>query len=572
MRELGTVIKLMVTEKKNIFLAIVFGFLAAISSVGLMGTGGYLISQAALQPPLYTLTITIVSVRFFGLARAGARYVERYVSHKATFSILGKLRVYFYDKMEPLAPAIFMNYRSGDILSRVVADVESLQYFFLRVVYPPLVMLVVFLATGILLLTFSWQMAIALIGGLLIVGILLPALLTYATKNNGYQLRHKRSELSSQATEFFFGFVDLKMNRQLKHKQSELEHTSRELIKEQEKNSNITGVGESLALVGSFLTAWVVLIIGIVLVEAGHINGVFLAMLVLVALTVFEAATPVAALPSHLEESRIAASRLFNLTGQQPIQLEQQLIQDVDDKTPVPIAFQNVHFAYPNEERKALQGINYTLEPGKKVAIVGPSGSGKSSIVNLLLKYYESFEGSIRLGEIELANYTPEAARQFFGVVSQANHFFHASVRQNLLLAKPQATDEELAQVLAQVQLEHISLDDILSEKGASLSGGERQRLAIARMILKDAPMLLLDEPTTGLDSITEQEVLSVLWPQIAKKSVIYITHRLVGLEKMDEILVINKGQIIEQGSFAELMHNQGYFYQLKQLEAERIG
>ena len=587
MRGLASLLRVMVTEKKDILLAVFFGFTAAISSVGLMSTGGYLISQAALHPPLYTLTLTIVAVRFFGIARAAARYAERYVSHRATFSILGKLRVFFYDKIEPLAPAIFMNYRSGDLLSRVVADVESLQYFFLRVVYPPIVMLFVFLATWYLLLLFSWQIAIALFLGLLIVGFVIPILFVYLSRNNGYQLRQKRSQLSVQATEFLFGFIDLKMNRQLEKKTAELEFLSQELLDEQNKNGILAGAGESLSMTVAYLTAWTVLFLGIVFVEAGKIGGVFLALLVLAALTVFETATPMASIPSHIEESKVAAGRLFRLTKkkEQPAdgQIESYSEAETGEKakTPdqqllippeiVPIEFKGVGFTYPGEERPALKNASFSLTLKKKVAIVGPSGSGKSSLLNLLLKFYEYQHGSIYLGDKELKEFSPEEARRYFSVVSQSNHFFNDTVRANMLLAKTDAGDAELTQLLKQVQLKSISLDDNLDEKGLGLSGGERQRLAIARMVLKDAPILLLDELTTGLDSLTEKEILSTLWPLIEHKSVIYITHRYVGLEKMDEIIVVNGGAIIEQGTFAELIKKKGYFYQLKQLETEKI-
>lgn len=212
MKELVALTKVMAAEKKAIMLSILLGFIASISSVGLLGTGGYLISQAALYPPLYTLTMTIVFVRFFGLSRAASRYAERYFSHKATFTILGKLRVYFYDKIEPLAPALFATYRSGDLLSRVVADVDRLQFFFLRVFYPPLVMVVVFITTGLIIYTYSLGMALVLFGGFLVVGFIIPFIFTFLTGNIGYQLRANRSQLSVVITEYLFGFTDLRTN------------------------------------------------------------------------------------------------------------------------------------------------------------------------------------------------------------------------------------------------------------------------------------------------------------------------------------------------------------------------
>ncbi|MFN7249303.1 MAG: thiol reductant ABC exporter subunit CydC [Anaerobacillus sp.] len=595
MKELLTLTKVMMAEKKAVFLAILLGFIAAISSVGLIGSGGYLISQSALQPPLYTLTLTIIAVRFFGLARAASRYAERYFSHKATFSILGKLRVYFYDKIEPLAPALFSTYRSGDLLSRVVADVDRLQYFFLRVFYPPFVMVVVFIATGVLIYTFSIGLSIILFLGLVVVGFVIPLIFTLFTQNHGLKLREKRSQLSVETTEYLYGFTDLRTNRRLKAKQKEIETISEKLIEEQEKDGLLAAKGESISLTLAFLTAWFTLLFGVIYVENGTLSGVYLAMLVLITLTVFEAATPMAIIPGHLDESKVASERLFQLTGdkgatQEPSrktseETSQQTSQETSQETsheigkevgttitePFKINFTNVSFSYPNTARKAINNITFEVAAKKKIAIVGASGSGKSSLVNLLLKFYGNYEGDISLAGKRLAEISEDEARNLFAVVAQENHFFSSTIRENLLLAKPEATDDELALVLADVSLSHLSLDNQLIEKGLSLSGGERQRLAIARMLLKDAPVLLLDEPTTGLDSITEQEVLSVLWPKIEHKSVIYITHRLVGLEKMDEIIVFEKGEIGEQGSYQQLIEQQGHFYELTKLEKERI-
>lgn len=575
MRELWKLVQIMMSEKKPILLSILLGFLAAISSVGLLGTGGYLISKSALHPPLYTLTMTIVFVRFFGLARAASRYAERYVSHEATFSILGRIRVYFYDKIEPLAPALFANYRSGDLLSRVVADVERLQYFFLRVVYPPIVMVVVFITTGVILYAFSISMAIVLFVGFLIVGFGVPVVFSYFTKNIGSKLREKRSQLSVEMTEYIFGFVDLKSNLRLEAKKEEINAISDELIATQKKDGLVAGLGESVSLTIAYITAWIVLFVGVIFVQGDQLNGVYLAMLVLATLTVFESATPMAAVPGHIEESRVSATRLFELTKQRKDEPEENPPVYVHDKNKalqaLPITISGITFSYPNDERKALKDVKLEIPAKKKIAIVGASGSGKSSLVNLMLKFYTDYTGDIYLGDKNLSKYTEEEAREYFGVVAQSNHFFNETVRSNLLLAKPHATDPELQTALHQVSLTSVSLDDKLSEKGLSLSGGERQRLAIARMILKDAPILLLDEPTTGLDSLTEKEVLSVLWPLVKEKSVLYITHRLVGLQQMDEIVVLNKGEIVEQGTYDDLLQQQGYFYQLKQLEREKI-
>ncbi len=552
MKELARLASLLKYEKMNITLAVACGFVAAISSVGLMATSAYLIAQAALHPPLYTLTLVIVGVRFFGLARAGFRYLERYVSHRATFSILGKLRVFFYERIEPLAPAIFQHHRSGDLLSRVVSDVESLQYFFLRIVYPPLILLLVFIATSILLGSFDVQLAWYLIAGLLAVGLIMPIILTYFSGRIGAALSGQRGLLATGVTDLLFGYVDLKTNSALQQKTTKVVAQAEELEQKQRKATNLSGLSESLQITIAFITAWTILVVAIKLVEQDAIGGVYLALIVLAALTAFEAASPMATIPWQLEDNRTAAQRLFSLNNHQGVKIKtpdyhQAGTKDLKSESinNYNIKIKDLSFAYPGQDRLALENISLNLEEGKKIAVIGHSGSGKSTLVNLLLRFYDCAPEKILFGDRDIREYAPDQIRSFFGVVAQANHFFNDTVRENLLLAKPQATDEELIQVLKQVSLNSISLDQGIGERGLALSGGERQRLAVARMVLKDAPVLLLDEPTANLDGVTERQILDILWPLAKGKTVLYITHRKAGLEDMDQILKLDNGRLI---------------------------
>ncbi|MBU9722963.1 MULTISPECIES: thiol reductant ABC exporter subunit CydC [Bacillaceae] len=564
-------LRLMTKEKKYICLAILFGFLAAISSIGLLGAGGYLISQAALEPPLYTLTLTIIAVRFFGLLRAGSRYGERYMSHKATFRILGRLRAYVYDLLEPVTPQIFSKYRSGDLLARMVSDVDRLQFFFLKVVYPPVVMVIVFLLTGIFLIRFSLLLTVVLWLGFFFVAIAVPMILSMVQKRMKPVLREKNGALSNEVSELFYGFTDLKTNLQLSKKNEATEYESAELINAQEREHIVQLKGETIAKGISFMVALGVLFLGVMLVNAGEVNGVMLALLVLVSLTVFETATPMVELPGHIEESHEAERRVFSVSDQdlKPI-VEKGEIGVASSRFPQSITFQNVSFAYPGNERSSLKGISFRVNPGEKVAIVGPSGSGKTTVLQLLLQFYYGYSGEINIGNHDIKLMNEESTRELFSVVMQENYFFQDTVKKNLLLAKPNGTEAELKRVLEAVSLQKLPLETMVN--GMEISGGERQRLAIARMLLKDAPIVLLDELTTGIDSITEQEIFSVLWPHVRGKSVIYITHRLRDLHLMDKIIVIDKGRILEQGTYKELMKKQhGYFRRLKQLEQELV-
>lgn len=571
-------LKFMAKEKKQVLLAFLLGFFAAISSVGLMGTGGYLISKAALEPPLYTLTFAIIAVRAFGISRAASRYGERYYSHKATFTILGRIRMYVYDKMEPIAPKIFSYFRSGDILSRVVSDVDRIQFFFLRVVYPPLVMIAVFLCTMIFMINFSLGMTFLLIIGLIIASIVIPAVFAALLKKGYPNMREKNSHLWNHATDILYGFVDLKTNLRLNSKSEALEKASEQLIAAQEKSNIIEMRAETISFFVSLVITWGVLFIGTYQVVTGSLNGVFLAMLVLITLTVYETSTPISSLPSQINESYEAGKRLFSVTEKNMNHVTR--VGDSTEKVqfsittdrPVPIEFKNMSFAYPNSERLTLKNIQFTIEPKEKVAIVGHSGSGKSTLIQLLLQFQTDYEGSITVDGKELKTIDYEENRKLYSVVLQENHYFYDTVKNNLLLANPDATDEQLRKVLDDVALNHLTLDYMLTERAMNISGGERQRLAIARMLLKDAPIVLLDELTTGIDAVTEREILSILWPHVQEKSVVYITHRLRDLDKMDKIIVMDKGRIVEQGTYDELVSDEeSYFYRIKKLEEELV-
>lgn len=570
MGQLRSLLKVIFQEKNRIALAALMGFVANISSVGLMATAAYLISQGALHPPLYSLTLVIVGVRFFGLARAASRYAERYFAHAATFSILGRLRVYFYQALEPLVPAVFNRYKSGDLLARIVGDVESLQYFFLRTVYPPVVMWLVFLATSIVMGFFSPKLAAILLGGLLVAGMMVPLGIIWHNKKFANNISFIKAELAHCVAEFVHGFIDIKINGQMVNKKNKIKHISRQILQEQYRSANLSGAAESILLTTSFLTAWLILVVSISLVEAEILPGVLLALVVLVGMTVFEAATPMATVPGQLAEQKIAADRLYSLIESSPI------IPNVEKKPVQPLCttvqFKEVSFSYPEETELALSQVSFQLTAGKKIAVVGASGSGKSSIINLLVKFYDWQQGDIYLGGINLREYSGEDVRKYMGVVSQENHFFNDTLRSNLLLANKKATDQQLRHVLAQVSLSHLDLDSIIGERGLALSGGERQRAAFARILLKDAPIVLLDEPTANLDPVTAREVESVLWPLLQDKAVLNITHDLTRLENMDEIIVMAKGTIVERGSLDQLLQRKTYFYKLWQLQRETLG
>lgn len=570
MKDLALVVKLTVMEKKDIFLSMIFGFVTGIAAVGLFAASGYLISKAALAPPLYALIVLTASVKMLGFIRAFSRYGERYFSHRATFTMLSNLRVSFFEKLEPLAPGIFQKFRSGDLLARIVGDVETLQNFFLRVFYPPIVLVMVFLSTIIFTSFYSIYVAFLLLVGLLLTSFIVPAIFTLKQRTVDRQVRERRGELSTEVTEFLYGFRDLKIYQQLKEKEARLGEVSTAYIKEQQQEGIQQIFSHSTNLMVSLIISWSILGVGAFLVAGGQMDGIFLAMFLMISLTVFENATPMAVFPSHLQDSRQAATRLFSVVGKDE-EAESKTGHEIRELLPEiqapAIEVDDVSFSFQEEIRQTIKHVSLSLPAGSKTAIVGPSGSGKSTLLQLLLKISSVDQGDIRMDGIPIERVAQESIWEKANVVLQKNHFFYGSLRENLQLAKETASDDEMEAVLATVQLEHFSLSGKVLEKGGNLSGGEKQRLAIARAMLKNASLWILDEPTSSVDAVTEDHIYRHLLGQAKDDTLVLVSHRLTGIEKMDQIIVMEEGSIVETGTYRELMDKIGYFYELKQIE-----
>ncbi|MFD1169133.1 thiol reductant ABC exporter subunit CydC [Oceanobacillus caeni] len=568
MKELITITKVMFVEKRDIIISILCGFIAGTTAIGLFALSGYLISKSALVPPIYTLMILVASVKMLGIISALSRYGERYFSHRGTFTMLSHLRVSFYERLEPLVPSIFQRYRSGDLLSRIVGDVETLQNFFLRVFYPPIVLMFVFLSTIFFTAFFSIEVTLIILVGFISTTFIFPAIIAFKQRKVERRVRESRGELSTEISEFLFGFRDLKIYQKLEIKESRLRHSADVYLKEQEHESVHNLLSESSNTFLSLVVSFTVLVFGAYLVATEQLDGIFLAMLVIVSLTAFENTTSMSVFPSYLEDSRQAATRLNNVVRTEQ---EQESSKDNKEKLSITkspyIRVNEVSFAFPDETRDTLSDISFTLPPGSKTAIVGPSGSGKSTLMQLLLQMYPVNQGEIYMNNQSLNSLSQESIWKNTNVVLQKNHFFYGTIRENLMIAKNGLTDEEMENILEKVKLNHFTLNDQVLEKGENLSGGEKQRLAIARVLLKKAPIWLLDEPTSSIDALTEKYIYNYLFKEAKEDTVVLISHRLTGLESMDQIIVMESGRIVEVGTFDELMEKKGYFYEMKQIE-----
>jgi ATP-binding cassette subfamily C protein CydC len=523
------------------------------------------------------LQVAIVGVRFFGISRGVFRYAERLVSHDVTFRLLSRLRVWFYERLEPLAPARLMDYRAGDLLARIIGDVETLENFYVRVVAPPLVALLTALGVSIFLASFYPPLAIVLIGFFLGLGLILPVISQFLSRRPGKALIRLRSDLQAQLVDGIQGLPDILAYGRASDRLNLISETGQAYGQAQRHMARISGLQSALAITLTNLGMWTVLFLTIPLITAGQLAGAMLGTLTLLTLASFEAVTPLPLAAQMWESVRTAAGRLFEVVDAPPMTIDRrpfaEELPSTDHGPRSAVGFEGVTFSYPNTPFPAIHDIAFDLSPGKSLAIIGPSGAGKSTIVSLLLRFWEYSSGDIRLGGESLHGLEQDEVRARCGVVSQSSYFFNASVRDNLQLARPSASQEEIEKAAKQAQIHEFILglpkgyDTFIGEQGTRLSGGERQRLAIARALLKDAPILILDEPTANLDPLTEKQVLGTLFAVKKNKSTLLITHRLVGLERVDEILVLESGRIVERGTQAELLEGSGTFRRMWDLQ-----
>jgi thiol reductant ABC exporter CydC subunit len=574
-------------------LSALLGALTIGSSIGLMATSAYIIASAALHPSIADLAVPIVGVRFFGIARGVFRYLERLASHHVNFSLLAQLRVWFYRAIEPLAPARLMSYRSGDLLSRVVGDIETLQNFFIRIIAPPVVAALIALLMFIFLYGYAPALAWIVLLFMILAGVVVPAIVQSISRSAGRRMVAVRSELSGQLIDGIQGSADLIAFGQEHAHQERVSALSRELIDLQKRMASLTALHNALGSLLSNLAMWAVLVIAIPLANTSQLNGVYLPVLALATLSSFEGVLALPLAFQYLEANLQAARRLFEMvdisghvsTIKTP-RLARRLLSTGEQETArheeaaVPsslggyeLRVQALSFRYAKDEPLALERIDVRVKPGQRVAIVGPSGAGKSTLVNVLLRFWDYAEGHIYVGGADVRGLDPERLRALIGVVSQHTHLFNASVRENLLMARPDADESELVRAAQQAQIHDFiqslprGYDTLIGEQGLRLSGGERQRLAIARALLKDAPIIVLDEATANLDPVTEREVMEAVRELTACHTTLIITHRLVGLEDADEIIVLDAGRIVERGRHTALIERGGVYRRMWELQ-----
>ena len=526
------------------------GTLTVVFGVGLMATAGYLISRAAERPAILSLTTAIVLVRCFGLARPLARYADRLWSHDLALRALGQVRARFYERIEPLAPAELEGFRRGDLMTRMVGDVDALQAVYLRGVEPALVGLAAGAACVGAAAAVLPAAAAVLAAGLIVGGVGAPLVAGRLARAAGRRQASARGELTAEIDELLQAAPELVLYGAERRAFDRVRSADRELDRLARRDALVGGLGDGLMILVAGLTVVGVLAISVQAHGTGTVDRVLVAMLALLAFASFEAVTELPSAARELSGTLASGARVLELLDREPA------IRDPAMPMPAPavpsVALEGVTARYGEGERPALRKFDLQLDPGSRVAVVGPSGSGKTTVTNLLLRFLDPDEGRVTLAGRDLDEYRQEDVRANFALAGQEAHVFDSTIRANLLLARPAATDAELDLALSRAHLGDWvaslpdGLDTLVGEDGNRLSGGQRQRLTLARALLSDAPVLLLDEPTAHLDPETARGVIEDALEASDGRTVLLITHRPEGLDLVDRVVVLGRSDQVK--------------------------
>ena len=572
MRALLPFLRLFKFAKLPLFLGLVLMITGLASSIGLLTTSGWFLAATAIAGlgTLFNFFYPSASVRGLAIIRTLFRYFEKLVTHDATFRILAKLRVQVFEKIIPLSPAVLNRYRNSDLLNRLVSDVDTLDSLYLRLIAPFITAIFVILAMCIGLSFVNVPLALGLGVSLLLLVFIIPTVFYQLGKKFGEKLVHSRALYRTQFLEFIQAQAELLLFNAEDKLKDNMAKTEANWQADQQKEANLSGFSTALSL---FLNG---LIIAAMLwfssqAEFGNdeYRMAFIALFTFAALASFEILMPLGSAFLHIGQVIASAERVTDIIEQQPL-VTFNGKAEFDQNATTLIEAKDLSFTYPERQNRALENLNLTIQKGKKVAILGKTGSGKSTLLQLLVRNYDANQGELFLAGKPIADYSEDTLRSQFCFLTQRVHVFSDTLRQNLQFASAvNISDEKMIEVLNQVGLGKLleqeqGLDIWLGDGGRPLSGGEQRRLGLARILLNDAPILLLDEPTEGLDRETERQILRLILAHAENKTLIMVTHRLTAIEQFDELCVIDEAKLIEKGTYAELLQlEKGFFKQL---------
>ncbi|EKO3430076.1 cysteine/glutathione ABC transporter ATP-binding protein/permease CydC [Vibrio fluvialis] len=571
MRDLLPYLKLYKKHWFGLTLGMLLAFVTLCASIGLLTLSGWFLSAAAvagltIARETFNYMLPGAFVRGFAMGRTAGRWGERVVSHNATFKLLTDLRIFFFEKLAPMIPGRVSNLRDADLLNRLVADIDAMDHVYLRLISPVTVGVLGIAALTALLCWFDMALGLTLGSVLLVLLLVWPVMFYKLGKRNGAELTQHKSEMRVATLDWLQGYSELTIFGAESRYRDAIYAAQEKLLANQKVNASFTGLASALLLLAN---GWTLVLM--LWLAADGVNGQapdpMIALVVFATMASVELLMPIAGAFQHLGQTLTSARRLNEIILSEPdVKFPSE---ETRHSGQFDISFENLTFNYSGGEQPALKDVSLTIPAGNKVAIVGQTGSGKSTLIQLLCRYWDAQQGDIRIAGTRLQEWKESDLRAAISVVSQRVDILNGSLRDNLIMAKPTANDNELSAMLERVGLgkllEAPGLDAWLGDGGRQLSGGEKRRIGIARALLHNGPILLLDEPTEGLDKQTEQQIMALFQSHFENKTVIFITHRLVELETMDAVCLIEQGEIVEHGSHQALLAQQGRYFQLNQ-------
>ncbi len=568
----------------QLVLAVVAGAVSTGCAVALLATSGFLLARASLHPNIVAISVAVVAVRALSVGRGVFRYVERLAGHDAAFRVLADVRVRVYRQLARLAPAGLRDFRSGDLLARLVSDVDATQDLFLRGLAPPLTAVLVGAgAAGAVLLILA-PAGLVLAAGLLLAGLVVSWLAAARARQAARRTAPARGELTARVTDLLAGAADLHAAGAQDAALAATDAADGELTRLARRTAAGAALGSGLSQAVAGLTLWGVLVLGVAAVGGGTLSRVPLAVITLTALAAFEAVTALPAAAMELGQARASAIRVGAvLDAPDPV---------AEPATPRPlpgapitgapitgavinsgalrVSLRGAQVRYQPDGPLAIDGVDLDLTAGRRVALLGPSGSGKSTVAAVLLRFIDLAGGTATLGGADLASYAPAEVRTVISGCTEDPHLFDTTIADNIRLARPSASQPELDEVAARTRLLAWirslprGWDTMVGPGGAAVSGGERQRIALARALLADPPLLILDEPTAHLDPGNRRALTADLLAVTAGRATLLITHDLDGLDQVDEIVVLDHGRVAERGTHLDLLRAGGLYQRMQ--------
>lgn len=575
MRNFNKYIRPFIKQYKWFMLATVFlGFLTFLTASMLTFTSGFLITRAAEAPyNILMLYVPIVLVRAFGIARPVVRYMERLVGHNTVLKILADMRVRLYDALEPQALFIRSRFQTGDLVGTLADDIEHLQDAYIRTIFPTIVALFLFVFSVTSLAIFDPFFALWIAVCLAVIIVVYPLLSLYFLKKRQIQVKEKRNRLYQMFTDAVLGISDWMISGNKERFIFQFMKESRETNKIEKKLADWNHARTfQLQVISGLILIFVGIWAGFEALE-GEILPAYIASFTLVTLPILEGLIPVSNAIEKIPAYQESLERLENIDQYNGTQ---GVVGSFEIATNPVIYFENVDYTYGSNKEPALKNINLTIRPGEKVALLGKSGAGKSTLLQLLIGAMKPDNGTVKIGDLSASRYG-EQIYEVISVLNQKPYLFATTVENNIRLGNQEATREEIEDVIRQVKLDQYihslpkGLDTQMEESGQRFSGGERQRIALARILLKNTPIVVLDEPTVGLDPLTERDLLDTIFKTLEGKTVILITHHLMGMEKMDQIVFLDNGAISMHGNHRSLLKENERYRKLYRLDLGEI-